>query len=135
MVYYNCSDGKRVNQSQINTKYSKSIRDKHIDGNYQYCQACLSNASHCGHIHNDHTISQKRCKEIHKTELIWNPLNYVSSCIKCHQEWESYKSGKWIAHENMLSRLQFLKDNDYEGYIKRVELTRISLDTNEIRPI
>lgn len=117
---YLCSDGTRVTQLQINARYSKAIREKHQGNGHPTCECCHKVPAN----DNDHTISQKRCKEIGKTELIWDHRNFVSSCRKCHNQWESYKSGDYILHKNVVERLGFMMDKDPEGYEIRKELTR-----------
>lgn len=84
----------------------------------------------CGDEPNDfdHTIAKARCKELHKTELIWSTLNQEFSCRLCHRQWEAYKSGDWINHRNVERRLAFLKEHDPEGYQKRIEFTKASLN-------
>lgn len=119
MNHYTTSTGDRISQRAIDRRYSKSLKEKHNGNPIAICGGCGARA-----VHNDHTISQKRCKELHKTELIWNPDNYESSCAKCHQEWESYKDGKYMKHKNHIERMMFLLEHDKEGYITRVALTR-----------
>lgn len=81
------------------------------------CEACGGKDEIATH---DHTVSQKRCKELHKTELIWDEENIKFSCIKCHNEWESYKSGKFSEHRNVLARMIYTLEHDREGFLKRL---------------
>lgn len=118
-----CSDGSRVTEATIKANYSASLREKHA-GQGSFTCGCGCNGQA---VHNDHTIAKARCKVIHKTELIWHPGNYESSCEKSHKEWENFKSGKWIEHANVEKRLAFLKEHDPEGYTKRIELTKLAL--------
>jgi len=120
-----CSNGTRVSEATIKARYSESLREKY-EGHSSYpCEGCGAQS-----VHNDHTIAKARCKVIHKTELIWHPGNYVRSCEKCHHQWEGFKSGDWVNHQNVESRLLFLKEHDPEGYQIRVELTKMALDEN-----
>lgn len=121
-IYYYCSDGTRVSENTINRKYSEALKEKHLYNSSPRCENCGEQA-----VHNDHTIARARCKVIHKTELIWNPMNFVSSCAKCHTEWENFKSGDWLLHNNVEERLRIVKLYDPEGYKKRIELTKFSL--------
>ena len=122
-----CSDGTRLSELSIKNRYTASLREKYEGINYTLpCEGC-GDAS----VHNDHTIAKARCKVIHKTELIWNPNNYVRSCETCHRQWEGFKSGEWVNHHNMESRLKFLKEHDPEGYTVRIELTRAALEENK----
>ncbi len=121
---HKCSDGTSVNQSQINARYSRSKKKKYAGITFTLiCEGCNKEPS----VDNDHTIAQARCKVIHKTELIWHPLNYVRSCRKCHMQWESFKSGEWLEHLNVEHRLAFMKKHDPEGYNVRIQLTRTEL--------
>jgi hypothetical protein len=72
----------------------------------------------------DHTISQKRCKELGKTELIGDYENIEYSSRKAHMEWESYKSGLFVKHANFDRRMAFVKEHDPEGWEKRMAVVR-----------
>jgi 5-methylcytosine-specific restriction endonuclease McrA len=80
------------------------------------CKACGKKKP----LTHDHTISQKRCKELGYTELIYDEENIQYTCHDCHQEWESYKSGKFRQHKNFERRMEFLKVCDPEGWRKRM---------------
>lgn len=114
MIKYNCSNGERVSQATIDRRRAKS----HLEfvDKPQICWAC------CRKMANDfdHTIAQARCKVIGKTELIWAVNNQVLSCRLCHSEWESFKSGEYKKHLNYETRIAYLKENDEEGWQKRV---------------
>lgn len=111
-----CSNGREVSQSQINSYY-RLAKIKEYEGNpFPDCQACgNTKANDC-----DHTIPQKRCKELNRTELIWDAKNFVPSCRKCHTEWESYGSGEFYKHRNFSERMAVVFDYDPETYIKRL---------------
>lgn len=106
----------KYSQSVINRRLSDAYKRKHVGNPNPICEGC-------GQAYaddNDHTISQRRCKEIGLPELIWNSQNIVSSCRQCHQEWENYKSGKWLDHINAPERMAFIKRYDMETYNKRL---------------
>lgn len=126
MNMHECSDGTRVSEQQIQARYSKALKEKHAGQSVFLCECGCNGRA----VHNDHTIAKARCKVIHKTELIWNPHNFVSSCERAHREWEDFKSGEWCLHLNSHERLAFMKEHDYEGYVKRVELTKMSLQNS-----
>lgn len=86
------------------------------------CDAYPDEEPDMGIIDHDHTISQKRCKELGKIELIWDFDNIVYSSRKAHMEWESYKSGLFMNHANFKERMEFLKEHDPEGYQKRKQV-------------
>lgn len=117
-LYY-CSDGTRLSEGQIKTRYTQALREKHGGQTVFICECGCNGRA----INNDHTIAKARCKVIHKTELIFDPNNFVSSCDKAHKEWEAFKEGEWISHANMEQRLAYLKEHDPEGYKVRIELT------------
>jgi len=119
-----CTDGTRVSESGIKARYSKALKEKHGGQPASVCEGC--GQEQC--VHNDHTIAKARCKVIHKTELIWHHGNFVSSCERCHKQWENFKSGEWLNHLNVVHRLLFLKTHDPEGYNTRVHLTALALE-------
>lgn len=123
MNRYYCSDGTRVTESTIRANYSNALKEKHKGKGIIICGCGCNRMA----IHNDHTIAKARCKQIHKTELIWCHNNFESSCERAHRQWENFKSGEWINHRNMEQRLAFLKKHDPEGYRIRIELTILAL--------
>lgn len=121
---YKCSNDERVTQETIERRYAQSRAEK-----YQGMTATLMCQAGCGERgnDNDHTISQRRLKDIGKTELIWHPDAYVWNCRNCHRQWENFKSGEWLTHANCSERLLFLKEHDPEGFTIRVTLTQSAL--------
>jgi hypothetical protein len=122
-IMYAGSDGKRYSETMIRRRYAEALKDKHQGNGPAMCEAYPDERA----VHNDHTISQKRCKQIHKTELIWNPDNFVSSSARAHTEWEAIKGGEWLHHANVDQRLKFLKEHDPEGFDTRINLVSLSL--------
>jgi len=112
-IQHKLSDGTSWTQSQIRTKLSKAYKGLVLK--YR-CEGCM-NAVAQDH---DHTISQSRCKQIHKTELIIDRENIEFSCRECHDQWEGYKSGKFANHANAVKRMLYTKIHDAEGYMKRL---------------
>jgi hypothetical protein len=110
------STGELLTDQTIKRRYSQAIKEKHQDSPIKICQGCGIRKAE----HNDHTISQKRCKQIHKSELIYDPDNFVDSCPICHNQWESYKSGEYLDHNNAAERMLFMKQHDPEGYNIRI---------------
>jgi hypothetical protein len=103
-------------QSQIDTKLRQAYEEKHSSGEYCICQGCGMKAHD-----NSHTISQKRCKHIHKVCLIWDLDNIVDLCRKCHQIWEigGEEAKKLFCYEDCMAYLEL---HDQEGYLKRIYL-------------
>lgn len=111
--YYLTVDGERVSQRVINSRLSATYKGMMLK---YVCEGCgIRNAQD-----HDHTISQKRCKELHKTELIWTEGNICFSCRQCHEEWEGYKSGAFEHHLNAKKRLTYTAIFDDEGIRKRM---------------
>lgn len=120
---YLCSDGNRVTQDYINKKLKQARQRK---GKKEGCAAFGDKYSldlH-GPIDNDHTISVDRCKEIGKTELIWALENMEHSSRVAHMAWESYKSGDFSFHLNVIKRMQYVKLHDPETFEKRIQCMR-----------
>jgi hypothetical protein len=113
---YRCSDGHIVSQRFINSRLS-SMRIRMIMENELMCQAYPSEKANDF----DHTISQKRCKQLGKTELIWSPENISISSRLAHAEWECYASGAFEEHTNVVERMLFVKARDTEMFEKRFQ--------------
>lgn len=115
MNLYTTSDGRRINQRQINNR-RKWFYDKDRANVPGLCAGCGQRPP----VDHDHTISQAKCKQLHKTELIFDPKNWVYSCRDCHRQWEAYKSGQWLQHDNAAARLLYLKEHDPQAYNSRI---------------
>lgn len=98
---FTCSDGTKVSQSQINARLAKIPSKNGFD--------------------KDHTISQQRCKQLHKTELIWDIENIEYSTRQIHEEWERYHSGIFEEHKNVIKRMRYVKKHDPEMFKKRLD--------------
>lgn len=75
-----------------------------------------------------HTISQARCKELGKTELIWDEGNIelesfeapTSNPVMAHNIWESPYIERKIMLLNFERKLTYIKQHDEETYTKLV---------------
>lgn len=105
---FTCSDGTKVSQAYINRKLSE------IE-----CVGMCEAYAIFPAMDKDHTIPQKRCKDLHKTELIWDTANIAFSSRTAHVEWESYRSGRFEDHANVVQRMLYVKKHDPETFIKR----------------
>lgn len=124
MIKTLCSNGTRISHATAMARYTDALREKHEGMPAAICECgCGTRA-----VHNDHTIAKARCKQIHKTELIYDPDNFESSCERAHKQWENFKSGDWIKHANVERRLAYLKKHDPEGFTIRIELTKLVLE-------
>ena len=114
MNYYTTSDGERVSQTQINSRLAvakKGFIERYV------CESCGVNGRTFAAW--SHTISQKRCKELHKTDLIWLEGNGSWDCHDCHIVFESYKDGRFSHMNNAYERMVFIAMYDDETFIKR----------------
>lgn len=127
MIKTLCSNGERISDATAQRRYSEMLKEKYQGFTRIICGGCREVFS----VHNDHTIAKARCKVIHKTELIYHPDNIVRSCQRCHDQWESMKSGDWLNHKNVEQRLAFLKEHDSEGFKIRIELTKLALEQDD----
>lgn len=118
-----CSNGTRITHATAMRRYTEALRTKHQDNPPGCCEACQERQA----IHNDHTIAKARCKQIGKTELIYDPANFVDSCETCHRQWEAFKDGAWLLHKNCVQRLVYLREHDPDGYQRRIQLTDLNL--------
>lgn len=86
-MYY-CSDGERVSEATIQARYSKSIREKYAGQQVQMCRGCgIEHASGSAHI-----VPKAILKQMHMTELIWNPIMYFPACHRCNRICENVSS-------------------------------------------
>jgi len=127
MILYTTSDGERISEATIKARYSKALKEKHSGNSLgSYCE-CLGINCTGKAQGNDHTISRPKLKSLHKTELIYDPRCFVSSCNNCHNEFESYRSGLYLAHKNYDERILYLEINDPEGARIRNENTPLEI--------
>ncbi len=116
-ITYKCSDGTRVTQDQIDRMLTAARKIMRNNATSSKCKAYPDLEANDF----DHTISQSRCKELGKTELIWNPDNMEFSSRIAHMEWERYRSGVFEEHQNVVRRMLFVKKHDPEGFEKRYQ--------------
>lgn len=121
------STGERISQATIERRYGESKVQKWGG------MSCNGPCEACGQQGNDpdHTVSRQRCKELHKAELIYQPDNFPWSCRTCHRQWESYKSGLYLFHSNVVQRMQYLYEHDLEGFVARWETVYLDEQTNQ----
>lgn len=90
MNKYKCSDGSKVNQSQIdrNVRAAKQILiDNCIDKyGYVFCQECGQND--CQPVDCSHNKSVDECKKEGKTELCWAISNMKLRGRPCHKKYD-----------------------------------------------
>lgn len=113
-IRYRCSDGTMVTQDTIDRKRREVYRTM------MERSRCSAYPWEMANDH-DHTISQARCKKLGKTELIWDTNNIELTCREAHKEWESYRSGIFETHDNIIRRMLYVKKHDPENFEKRYQ--------------
>lgn len=115
---YRCSNGERVTQVEIDKRY-KEICDQIDLERERYCEATGRTDLPLSH---SHTISRKRCKELGKTELVWNKdnlfLESMGSSDSGHVIWEHGDLDSKKKLFNFERKLAYIKIHDQEAYQK-----------------
>jgi len=113
MIKHKCSDGSQVSQATIDKRRSAAYRDRYSDGSGRVCLGCGAKAEGSAHI-----IPQARCKQLHRTELIWSEENFFPACHKCNKAIENPKGSEWKNLLNLFDCLSVIKKYDTELYNK-----------------
>ncbi len=116
---YECSDGTFVTQVEIKKKLSETYFK--IDQERQpVCQGCGQFRA----LSHSHIISQARCKQLHKTELIWHPENIQFHCFNdsctCHEKWEGGQPLVIVKMLDFERNMLWLEQHDPETYNKLI---------------
>lgn len=111
-IYYKCSNGERVTQATIDRRLSEAYRKRYEDG-HAVCEETGKCAEGSSHI-----ISQKRCKQLHLTDLIWNPENFFPATNEINRQWENNNTEL----KNYEKYMKVVEKYDPEGYRKRRNL-------------
>jgi 5-methylcytosine-specific restriction endonuclease McrA len=98
---YFCSDGERVSEATIRRRLSEAYRAKYEGNPQSSCFECSRPAECSSHI-----IPKSVCKQLRKTELIWDWENFVPTCLRCNTLLENVSSP------------EFKKLNGYEYYVE-----------------
>ena len=120
-ITHHCSDGSLVTQSEI--KYNLIETYIQIDSEREsVCEGCNRSLP----LSHSHTISQARCKQLGKTELIWDKENIFLECFDvpcsystyCHNIWSNGDLEKKKRLLNFGKKLEYIKIHDPETYQK-----------------
>ena len=108
------SNKQAVIKRKLNAVYQQIDNDRE-----PVCEGCGRGDKPLSH---SHTISQKRCKQLGKTELIWDAANIELECFGdkycCHDKWErGTQVEKWYL-DNYLRKLEYIKKHDPQQAIK-----------------
>lgn len=117
---YHCSDGTLVSQAEINRNL-KAVKDYIKHSREPVCQG---SGRWDVPLSNSHTISVQRCKDMGKTELIWDEDNIelegfeapTSRPIMAHNIWSD---GSWQQRVQLLNwnrKIEYIYKHDREQY-------------------
>ncbi len=115
MNHYKTSNG-RVSKNIIDARV-KEAKQALVDSVEHYCHATgrTDERLDCSHI-----ISVKRCQEIGKSELAWDVNNLQLEGRTAHHHWESWEAyiEEIRKHDNLMTKLEYIKKHDPEGYAR-----------------
>lgn len=119
---FRCSDGNIVSQTEIQRRYANTIDAIKLERE----PVCQGTGRSDYPLSPSHTISQKRCKDLGKAELIWHPGNIEiegyhepsSNPIAAHNIWEVGTIEQKKSLLNWNRKIQFIKLHDPEQYRK-----------------
>ena len=120
------SDGERLTEGIIRQRYATSRRSKYGDQKVRKCHGCGTDCTGNAHI-----IAKARCKQIGKTELIWDKGNYFPACSACNQAIENPNGKAWKSLMNIDYCLSFIKLHDPELFTK-FELAAIDQSRKDV---
>lgn len=110
-----CSDGSRVAQVTINSMRSICYDQMQSYGHTFNCEGCGVSLYEPSHAH---IIPQARCKQLGKTELIWNPENIFFACHTCNAIAENVSSPAITKLRNYPRIKAFLELYDFQRFTK-----------------
>lgn len=119
---YRCSDGSMVSQAEIKCQLL-IVKDKIKETRLPVCQGTGRTGVPLSF---SHIISQARCKELGKTELIWSEDNIeleefeapTSNPTAAHNIWEVGTIEKKLTLLNIERKLEYIAQHDPETFIK-----------------
>lgn len=118
---YYCSDGEVVSQAEINRRYQKVCKEIILERE----NVCEGTGRTDLPLSNSHTISQRRCKQLGKTELIWAKdnifLESMGDSTSAHFIWENEEFGEKEKLINFELKLEYIKIHDVEMYQKIIQ--------------
>lgn len=113
-----CSNGELVTQAEINKRYKEVCSQIDLERE-RYCEATGRTDLPLSH---SHTISQRRCKHLRKTELIWDKdnifLESMGTSDSGHVTWDHGNLDDKKKLFNFERKLAYIKIHDQETYQK-----------------
>lgn len=113
-IVYVCSNGETVTQAEIDKRRGEAYRLKYQDNPCPIDEGFREQRAQC----TAHIISQQRCKQIHKTELIWDIENMFAATHESNRAIENPKGQEWKKLKNLQYCLNFIEKHDPELYAK-----------------
>lgn len=113
IVYY-CSNGETVTQAEIDKRRSEAYRIKYQDNHCPIDEGFREQRAQC----TAHIIPQYRCKQLKKTELIWDIDNMFAATHESNRAIENPKGQEWKRLKNIQYCLNFIEKHDLELYAK-----------------
>lgn len=77
--HYKCSNGESVTEATIQRNLSRAYKEHYLFSPSGACEGCGNQANGTAHI-----IPKARLKQLHLTELIWNPVVWFRACHTCN---------------------------------------------------
>lgn len=121
---YRCSNGDTVSQSEIQRRYAITLDAIKLERE----PVCQGTGKTDFPLSPSHTISQKRCKDLGKADLIWHPGNIEieghhepsSNPIAAHNIWEVGTLDQKKSLLNWDRKIEFIRVHDPEQYRKLI---------------
>lgn len=121
---YRCSNGDTVSQSEIQRRYAITLDAIKLERE----PVCQGTGKTDFPLSPSHTISQKRCKDLGKADLIWHPGNIEieghhepsSNPVAAHNIWEVGTLDQKKSLLNWDRKIEFIRVHDPEQYRKLI---------------
>lgn len=110
---YFCSSGERVSEATVQKRLSEAYRGFYLFEPIGSCEGCGEPATCTAHI-----VPKAICKQLGKTEMIWNPFNWFRSCYRCNAIAENVSSDEIKTLLNYNQILEVTKVLDPQRYQK-----------------
>ena len=123
MIKYHTSSGERVSEATIKSRLSAAYKNHYIGEPLGFCEGCGEPATCTAHI-----VPKARCKQLHKTEMIWDPYNWFRSCYQCNGIAENPGSDEIRNLMNFFRILEVTRVIDHERYQKMIWNVDIAIE-------
>lgn len=110
---YYCSDGSRVTEATIKSRYTEAIRIKYQEVSVWKCAGCGGSPNGSAHI-----IPKAVLKTLHLTDLIWDPRMFFPACVSCNLITENVSSEKIKSLNNYQYIKEIIEKYDPERALK-----------------